>query len=61
MTEIVIRGGLPGEPASHACAPGTAMSWQRRPAETAAAFLARVRAEAEAAGGATLIFDGLPE
>ena len=59
--EIVIRGGLPGEAASHACAPGTALSWQRRPAETAAAFLARARAEAAAAGGATLIFGGLPD
>ena len=59
--EIVVRGGLPGDGMSHACIPGTGLSWQRRPAETETAFRERVRTEAQAAGADALVFDGLPE
>ncbi len=61
MTEIVVRGGLPGGGMAHACVPGTGLSWRRRPAETEAQFRERVRAEAQAAGADALVFDGLPE
>ena len=58
-TEIVIRGGWPDrDPYSIARVPGSAMHWQRRPAETASEFRARVRREAGEAE--TIVYDGLP-
>ena len=59
--EVNVRGGLPSATTSHAIAPGTSLLWQRRPAETEAAFRQRVRREAEAAGAAAVVFAGLPE
>lgn len=61
MVEVNVAGGLPGGAASHAIAPGTALTWQRRPAETEAAFRDRVRREAEAAGAAVVVVGGLDQ
>ena len=59
MELIIIKGGLPGEPA-HALAGKRA--WPRHDGESAEAFTARAAAEAEAAGEkGPLLIGGSPE
>jgi hypothetical protein len=53
IREVVVRGG--GNP-TLAAADG--MEWERAPAESFAAFRARARAAAEAAGVAFILFGG---
>ena len=61
IQEIMVLGGLPGsDDGDPTLATAGEMQWERAPAESFAAFRARTRASAEAAGVAFIVFGGLP-